>query len=140
MPLGDKAKAAWPLRAATRKQQAMITRRSGKAASGKLVWKKAKHSGSPDSVSVGIVLKQNNFGTMAMSLHGIFASFYREEFIEITKYKDSQAMYKIMFNNGSNVSATIRTSHSFNENQPQQKELPKRKNLVKIHENNWNDY
>ena len=38
MPLGDKAKAAWPLRAATLKQQAMITRRSGKAASGKLVW------------------------------------------------------------------------------------------------------
>ena len=52
------------------------------------------------------MLKQNNFGTMAMSLHGIFASFYREEFIEITKYKDSQAMYK-MFNNGSNVSAII---------------------------------
>ena len=38
MPLGDKAKATWPLRAATLKQQAMITRRSGKAASGKLVW------------------------------------------------------------------------------------------------------
>ena len=37
MPLGDKAKAAWPLRAATLKQQAMITRRGGKrrAASGK---------------------------------------------------------------------------------------------------------
>ena len=33
---------------------------------------------------------------MAMSLHGIFASFYREEFIEITKYKDSQAMYKCL--------------------------------------------
>ena len=33
MPLGDKAKAAWPLRAATLKQQAMIRRRSGK-----LVW------------------------------------------------------------------------------------------------------
>ena len=33
-----KAKAALPLRAATLKQQAMITRRSGKAASGKLVW------------------------------------------------------------------------------------------------------
>ena len=33
-----KAKAAVPLRAATLKQQAMITRRSGKAASGKLVW------------------------------------------------------------------------------------------------------
>ena len=30
MPLGDKAKAALPLRAATLKQQAMITRRSGK--------------------------------------------------------------------------------------------------------------
>ena len=42
-----------------------------------------------------------------MSLHGIFASFYREEFIEITKYKDSQAMYIQMFNNDSNVSATI---------------------------------
>ena len=38
MPLGDKAKAAWPLRAATLKQQAMIKRRSGKAVSGKLVW------------------------------------------------------------------------------------------------------
>ena len=38
MPLGDKAKAAWPLRAATLKQQAIITRRSGKAASDKLVW------------------------------------------------------------------------------------------------------
>ena len=44
----------------------------------------------PDCVA--IVLKQNNFGTMAMSLHWIFDSFYREEFIEITKYKDSQAM------------------------------------------------
>ena len=30
MPLGDKAKAALPLRAATLKQQAMITRHSGK--------------------------------------------------------------------------------------------------------------
>ena len=29
MPLGDKAKAALPLRAATLKQQAMITRQSG---------------------------------------------------------------------------------------------------------------
>ena len=38
MPLGDKAKAALPLRAATLKQQAMITRQSGKAASDKLVW------------------------------------------------------------------------------------------------------
>ena len=38
MPLGDKAKAALPLRAATLKQKAMITRHSGKAASGKLVW------------------------------------------------------------------------------------------------------
>ena len=38
MPLGDKAKAALPLRAATLKQQAMITRHSGNAASGKLVW------------------------------------------------------------------------------------------------------
>ena len=42
---------------------------------------------------VGIVLKQNHFGTMAMSLHEIFASFYLEEFIEIAKYKDNQAMY-----------------------------------------------
>ena len=33
-----KAKAALPLRAATLKQQAMITRRNGKTASGKLVW------------------------------------------------------------------------------------------------------
>ena len=38
MPLGDKAKAALPLRAATLKQQAMVKWRSGKAASGKLVW------------------------------------------------------------------------------------------------------
>ena len=38
MPLGDKAKAALPLWAATLKQQAMITRHSGKAASSKLVW------------------------------------------------------------------------------------------------------
>ena len=45
---------------------------------------------------VGIVLKQNNFDTMAMSLHRIFASFYLEEFIEIPKYKDSQAMYKCL--------------------------------------------
>ena len=37
MPLGEKAKAAWPLRLATLKQQAMIMRHSGKAASGKLV-------------------------------------------------------------------------------------------------------
>ena len=37
-----KAKAALPLRAATLKQQAMITRRSGKAASGKLVWNQHK--------------------------------------------------------------------------------------------------
>ena len=37
MLLGDKAKVALPLRAATLKQQAMITRHSGKAASGKLV-------------------------------------------------------------------------------------------------------
>ena len=33
---------------------------------------------------------------MAMSLRGIFASFYWEEFIEITKYKDNQAMYKYL--------------------------------------------
>ena len=33
MPLGDQAKVVWPLRAATLKQQAMITRCSGKAAS-----------------------------------------------------------------------------------------------------------
>ena len=42
MPLGDKAKAALPLRAATLKQQAMIKRQSGKAASGKLVWNQHK--------------------------------------------------------------------------------------------------
>ena len=42
MPLGDKAKAGWPLRAVTLKQQAMITRPSGKAASGKLVWNQHK--------------------------------------------------------------------------------------------------
>ena len=33
---------------------------------------------------------------MAMSLHGIFTSFYWKEFTEITKYKDSQAMYKCL--------------------------------------------
>ena len=38
MPLGDKVKAALPLRAATLKQQAMITRHSGK-----LVWNQHKH-------------------------------------------------------------------------------------------------
>ena len=37
MPLGEKAKAAWPLRAATLKQQAVITRSSGNAVSDKLV-------------------------------------------------------------------------------------------------------
>ena len=37
-----KAKAVLPLRAATLKQQAMITRHSGKAASGKLVWNQHK--------------------------------------------------------------------------------------------------
>ena len=49
---------------------------------------------------VGIMFKLNNFTTMALPLHEIFASFYREEFIEITKYKDSQAVYKCL-NNGS---------------------------------------
>ena len=44
---------------------------------------------------------------MAMSLHGIFASFYREEFIEITKYKDSQAMYKCLTMVVTYISATI---------------------------------
>ena len=38
MPLGEKTKAAWPLRAATLKQQGMITRRSSHVVSGKLVW------------------------------------------------------------------------------------------------------
>ena len=42
MPLGDKAKAVWPLRATTLKQQAMITQCSGKAESGKLVWNQHK--------------------------------------------------------------------------------------------------
>ena len=42
MPLGDKAKAALPLRAATLKQQAVITRRSSKAVSCKLVWNQHK--------------------------------------------------------------------------------------------------
>ena len=49
MPLGDKAKAALPLRAATLKQQAMITRRSGKAASGKLVWNQHKYVCQPSA-------------------------------------------------------------------------------------------
>ena len=47
MPLGDKAKAALPLTAATLKQQAMITRHSGKAASGKLVWNQHKYIQNP---------------------------------------------------------------------------------------------
>ena len=42
MPLCDTAKVAWPLRAATLKQQTMITRRSGKAGSSKLVWNQHK--------------------------------------------------------------------------------------------------
>ena len=50
---------------------------------------------------VGIVLKQNNFTIMALPSHEIFASFYREEFIQ------KQPGNVQMFNNGSNVSATI---------------------------------
>ena len=38
MPRGEKAKAAWPLRAATLKQQAVIRRWSNIAASGSVVW------------------------------------------------------------------------------------------------------
>ena len=45
---------------------------------------------------VGIVLKQNIFATMALPLHEIFASFYQEELIDITKYKDSLAMYRCL--------------------------------------------
>ena len=41
------------------------------------------------------------------SLHGIFASFYREEFIEITKKKDSRAMYECLKMIVPNVSAII---------------------------------
>ena len=44
----------------------------------------------------GIVRKQNNFATMALPLNEIFPSFYREQFIEITEYKDSHAMYKCL--------------------------------------------
>ena len=54
----------------------------------------------------GIVRKQNNFATMALPLNEIFPSFYREQFLEITEYKDSHTMYK-MFNNGSNVGTTV---------------------------------
>ena len=64
------------------------------------------HSTVVLSDCVGIVLKQNNFDTVALPLLEIFASFYREELIEITKCKDSPAMYK-MFKKGGNVSATI---------------------------------
>ena len=46
----------------------------------------------PDCVE--IVLKQNSYAIMALPLHESYASFYREEFIEITKYKDSQAVFK----------------------------------------------
>ena len=44
MPRGEKAKATWPLRAATLKRLAVIRRWSGNAASGKLVWKQLKAS------------------------------------------------------------------------------------------------
>ena len=53
MPLSDKAKAAWLLRAATLKHQAMIMRRSSKAASGKLVWNQHK----TDSCKLGTKLR-----------------------------------------------------------------------------------
>ena len=49
-----KAKVALPLRAATLKQQAMITRLSGKAASGKLVWNQHKSQWSLVKVHYGI--------------------------------------------------------------------------------------
>ena len=40
--------------------------------------------------------QKQNFATMALPLHDISASFYREQFIEITKYKDSQERYKCL--------------------------------------------
>ena len=42
MQIGDKAKAGWPPRAVTLKQQAMIIQCSGKAASDNLVWNQHK--------------------------------------------------------------------------------------------------
>ena len=45
MPLGDKPKRRWPLRAVTMKGQMMIMRCSGKAASSKLVWNQHKTLG-----------------------------------------------------------------------------------------------
>ena len=47
MSLGEKAKKAWQLWATTLKRKAMITRRSGKAESSKLVWKKSSTKSNP---------------------------------------------------------------------------------------------
>ena len=58
----------------------------------------------PDCVE--IVLKQNNFATMALPLHEFFTSFYREEFTK-NHHIQRQAGNVQMFNNGSNLSATI---------------------------------
>ena len=58
MPLGDKAKAAWPLRAATPKQQAMITRRSGKATSGKLVWNQHYSPGTFEFITCSLLMRE----------------------------------------------------------------------------------
>ena len=63
MPLGDRAKAALPLRAAPLKQQAMITRQSGKAASGKLVWNQHNPNPNPKTVECigysGVILRMD---------------------------------------------------------------------------------
>ena len=52
MPFGEKAKAVWPLRLATRKRQVVIIRRSDNAASGKLVWNQLKSA--PDHFCVAL--------------------------------------------------------------------------------------
>ena len=79
MPLGDKAKVALPLRAATLKQQAMIKRRSGKAASDKLVWNQHKISGWCKWQRVSIALSKisckqgeyTNMNSRKQAIHSI---------------------------------------------------------------------
>ena len=55
---------------------------------------------------VGIALKQYNYATMALPLHEIFDSFYREK-IHRNHQIQRQPGNVQMFNNGSNVIATI---------------------------------
>ena len=71
MPLGDKAKATWPLRTATLKRQAMITQHSGKAASGKLVWNQHKHENSLSELVVATVHMEANLTIVYWSLKNL---------------------------------------------------------------------